>query len=251
MRCRLTRHLPIWHTKHSGYVHSGLAEFCQELCPKFAPYNPSMHSPAFDIRRHCNGFLVRDRIDWKFSHLWNGSQAKQLIQKVCPFSVPLSSPEEVFQMWIIPFLSAEASLLPSGDQAMARTQFLCAVQVRKVVSVLTSQNRTVVSPDPEASEDPSGLKHTDTMASVCPAIDPLHLVIDWTWNTACGAHTISKHVSNCIVPLAKDSIVSTSVDLISESLRKNKYGVSFSWSVLQISCSLAGVISIGTSNGEP
>lgn len=68
-----------------------------------------------------------------------------------------------------PFLHPEASFLPSGDQAMHSTQWVWALQVCRGVSVNTSQNLTVLSPDPLASCRPSGLKHTAITASLWPA----------------------------------------------------------------------------------
>jgi len=86
-----------------------------------------------------------------------------------------------------PLLQPDASFLPSGDHAMHKIQCLCALQVWRGVSVNTSQNRTVVSPDPLASclesqrtvlkweasalyqtHLPSGLKLTVMTASVWP-----------------------------------------------------------------------------------
>jgi hypothetical protein len=48
------------------------------------------------------------------------------------------------------FLHPEANFLPFGDQAIANIQCLCPLQVYCGVSVFTSQNLTVVSPEPLA-----------------------------------------------------------------------------------------------------
>jgi hypothetical protein len=49
------------------------------------------------------------------------------------------------------FLQADANFCPSGDHATHKTQFLCPLHVCRGVSVVKSQNLTVVSPDPLAS----------------------------------------------------------------------------------------------------
>ncbi|ERL84481.1 hypothetical protein D910_01912 [Dendroctonus ponderosae] len=88
-------------------------------------------------------------------------------------------------MIIFPSLQPDANLLLSGDQAMQSTQFLCPVPVNLGVCVSTSQNRTVVSPDPLAKYLPSGEKVTEITASAWPGIDAVHRVTGLTRKTAC------------------------------------------------------------------
>ena len=83
---------------------------------------------------------------------------------------PICFPFTGFHNLISLSIDPDASIDPSGDQAIQRTQFLCPSQVKWGVSVLISQNLTVVSPDPEAKCAESGLKDTLKTASVCPKI---------------------------------------------------------------------------------
>lgn len=50
-----------------------------------------------------------------------------------------------------PCLQPDANFFPSGDHAMHMIQCLCDLHVCRAVSMVTSQNLTVVSPDPLAS----------------------------------------------------------------------------------------------------
>lgn len=115
-----------------------------------------------------------------------------------------------------------------------------------------SQKRTVVSPEPEASLEPSGLNATETIASVWPVILPEHRVTLSTRKIDCGMQRTSRHTSRLTSPTF--SIVSSRSEFrISLSFRKNKNGVFVSlWTTaLRTSCNCCGVIFTGTSIGGP
>jgi hypothetical protein len=80
----------------------------------------------------------------------------------------------------------EAILVQSGENETKRTQCLWPSQVYIGVSVYRSQIRTVVSPDPDARDLPSGEKATLSTASVCPSRVLLARVIGLILNIASG-----------------------------------------------------------------
>ena len=91
--------------------------------------------------------------------LIKGSQLMLVMCLVCPFKgLPNFSP--VFASQIKMFLSIppEAIVLPSGEKATKRTQPEWPSHVCSGDSVFKSHNLTVVSPEAEASLEPSGLK---------------------------------------------------------------------------------------------
>ena len=71
-----------------------------------------------------------------------------VIHFLCPLIVlPIYYPFSGFHIQTPPSILPEASIFPSGDQDMHKTQLLCALHVNYGVSVLISQNLTVVSPN--------------------------------------------------------------------------------------------------------
>merc|ERR1711928_325103 len=117
----------------------------------------------------------------------SGSQTNQVIHCLCPIrALPFCFPVSGSHTLISPLLHAEASVLPSGDHAVNKTWFLWPVQVNRGLSVLRSQNRTVLSPEPLAKFLPSGLKLAETTASEWPGRELVHLVTALTRKTAWG-----------------------------------------------------------------
>lgn len=133
------------------------------------------------------------------------------------------------------------------------TAKLLPLHVKRGVSVLTSQNLTVVSPEPLArclqwhnttplnshvrhlsiaaihtrkkvySYLPSGLNCDEITASVCPFSELVHRVTALTRNMARGWYTISNKCS--VVSRSARPRVASRVPTISFSLAKNAYGV--------------------------
>ena len=70
---------------------------------------------------------------------------------------------------IVPSQDAEASNLPSGENATELTLPVCPSRVAIFVRVATSHSFTVSSVDPEANSVPSGENATELTPRVCPS----------------------------------------------------------------------------------
>jgi len=88
-----------------------------------------------------------------------------------------------------------ARVFPSGEKATKRTQPLCPSQVWAGLSVIKSHKRTVVSPDAEASFDPSGLKAHYKIASEWPSKVVEALVTGLILNMASGLNVNGSTIS--------------------------------------------------------
>ena len=102
----------------------------------------------------------------------NGSQAKAVTNCLCPARVrPICFPVWGSQRATVPALSPEATLVPFGAQLTARTHCEWALHSKCGVSVVRSQNRTVLSPDPETRCWPSGENCAAMTVSPWPGIE--------------------------------------------------------------------------------
>lgn len=87
-------------------------------------------------------------------------------KRLCPTCRPVRGSHT--HTW--PFLQPDANFFPSGDQAINMIQCLWAWQVCRAVSVVTSQKRTVVSPEPLASCLYKVYIEGETMNLVCTGL---------------------------------------------------------------------------------
>jgi len=180
-----------------------------------------------------------------------GSHASDVIHCLWPLSgLHTSLPVRGFHTRISPSLSAEAKREPSGDQAVHSTWCLWPRHVYLGVDVLTSQNRTVASPPPEASRSPSGEKETCRTASVCPGNVSVHRATGSTLNNESGWYLMGRTTS---VDSFCASTASRSFASSSSSLTKKAYGVrsSFSSNSFTSSSICPCVVSSGMSSCGP
>mmetsp|Transcript_23914 Transcript_23914/g.56778 ORF Transcript_23914/g.56778 Transcript_23914/m.56778 type:complete len:215 (-) Transcript_23914:150-794(-) len=143
-----------------------------------------------------------------------GSQETAVTHLRWPVSPgPAGFPRTASHTKRVPSFPPVASIRPSGDQAVQSTQSLWPRSVKRGVSVVRSQSRTVESPEAVARCFPSGEKVTCRMASAWPASVLVQRVTDLTRKTACGTYVTSSTCSADALPSAAPIVVETSSPL--------------------------------------
>jgi hypothetical protein len=87
---------------------------------------------------------------------------------VYPLSVCSGAPVAASQSRTVPSPDADASRVPSAENATDLTEPVCPSSVCSGAPVAASQSRTVRSSDADASRVPSAENATDETHSVCP-----------------------------------------------------------------------------------